>query len=43
VLGAGLAVLPAVAQDAAKKKEAPKPAVSPTQAVLEQWNDIGGS
>jgi uncharacterized damage-inducible protein DinB len=41
VLGAGLAVLPAVAQDAAKKKEPPKAAVSPTQAVLEQWNDIG--
>jgi uncharacterized damage-inducible protein DinB len=41
VLGAGLAVLPAMAQDAAKKKEPPKAAVSPTQAVLEQWNDIG--
>lgn len=36
-----MAVLPAVAQDAAKKKEPPKAAVSPTQAVLEQWNDIG--
>jgi uncharacterized damage-inducible protein DinB len=41
VLGAGLAVLPAVAQDAAKKKEAPKAVASPTQAVLAQWNDIG--
>jgi uncharacterized damage-inducible protein DinB len=41
VLGAGLAVLPAMAQEAAKKKEPPKAAVSPTQAVLEQWNDIG--
>ncbi len=41
VLGVGLAVLPAVAQDAAKKKEPPKAPVSPTQAVLEQWNDIG--
>src|SRR5260370_33304938 len=41
VLGAGLAVLPAVAQDAAKKQEAPKAAASPTQAVLAQWNDIG--
>src|SRR5260370_25269513 len=42
VLGAGLAVLPAVAQDAAKKKDPPKAAVSPTQAVLGQWNDIWG-
>jgi len=40
VLAAGLAVLPALAQDAAKK-EPPKPAPSPSQAVLEQWNDIG--
>jgi uncharacterized damage-inducible protein DinB len=38
VLAAGLAVLPAGSQE---KKEAPKPAVSPSQAVLEQWNDIG--
>jgi uncharacterized damage-inducible protein DinB len=37
----GLAVMPAFAQDAAKKKEPPKPALSPTQVVLEQWNDIG--
>ncbi len=29
------------AQEAAKKTEAPKPAPSPSQAVLEQWNDIG--
>ncbi len=36
----GLAVLPALAQDAAKK-EPPKPAPSPSQAVLEQWNEIG--
>src|SRR5436309_13083141 len=41
VLGAGLVVVPAVAQDAAKKKEAPKAALRPTQAVLAQWNDIG--
>src|SRR5260370_4226638 len=40
VLGAGLAVLPAVAQDAAKKQDPPKAALSPTQAVLGQWNDI---
>src|SRR5229473_2123977 len=40
-LAMGLAVLPVMAQDTAKKKEPPKAAVSPTQAVLEQWNDIG--
>jgi uncharacterized damage-inducible protein DinB len=39
-LAMGLAVLPVMAQDAAKK-EPPKPAPSPSQAVLEQWNDIG--
>ena len=36
----GLAVLPVLAQEAAKK-EPPKPAPSPSQAVLEQWNVIG--
>jgi uncharacterized damage-inducible protein DinB len=36
----GLAVLPVLAQEAAKK-EPPKPAPSPSQAVLEQWNEIG--
>jgi len=36
----GLAVLPVLAQDAAKK-EAPKPALGPSGAVLEQWNEIG--
>ena len=41
VLAAGLAVMPVLAQDAMKKTEPPKPAVSPSQAVLEQWNDIG--
>jgi uncharacterized damage-inducible protein DinB len=40
-LAAGLAVMPALAQDAAKKNEPPKPAVGLSQAVLEQWNDIG--
>jgi uncharacterized damage-inducible protein DinB len=40
VLAAGLAALPVLAQEAAKK-EPPKPAPSPSQAVLEQWNDIG--
>lgn len=39
-LATGLAVLPLLAQDAAKK-EPPKPAPSPSQAVLEQWKDIG--
>jgi len=38
VLAAGLAVLPMGSQE--KKKEAPKPAVSPSQAVLEQWNEL---
>lgn len=41
VLGIGLAAVPLLAQEAAKKKEPPKPAPSPSQAVLEQWNDIG--
>jgi hypothetical protein len=36
---AGFCVLPARGQDAAKKKLGPAP--SPSQAVLEQWNDIG--
>jgi uncharacterized damage-inducible protein DinB len=40
-LAMGLAVMSVLAQDAVKKKEPPKAAVSPTQAVLEQWNDIG--
>src|SRR5712692_439700 len=39
-LATGLAVLSVLAQEAAKK-EPPKPAPSPSQAVLEQWNDIG--
>jgi uncharacterized damage-inducible protein DinB len=39
-LAAGLAVMPVLGQEAAKK-EPPKPAPSPSQAVLEQWNDIG--
>jgi hypothetical protein len=40
VLAAGLAAGAARAQDAAKKEPA-KPAPSPSQAVLENWNDIG--
>jgi uncharacterized damage-inducible protein DinB len=39
-LAVGIAVLPAGAQEAAKK-EPPKPAPGPAQAVLEQWNEIG--
>ena len=39
-LATGFAVMPVLAQDAAKK-EPPKPAPSPSQAVLEQWNEIG--
>ena len=40
VVAVGLAAMPALAQEA-KKKEPPKPAPSPSQAVLEQWNDVG--
>src|SRR5260370_30624663 len=40
VIAAGVAVMPVLGQEAAKK-EPPKPAPSPSQAVLEQWNDIG--
>lgn len=40
VLAAGMVVLPVAAQDAAKK-EPPKPAAGPSQAVLEMWNDVG--
>src|SRR5260370_34022584 len=39
-LAGGLAVLPVLGQETAKK-EPPKPAPSPSQAVLEQWNEIG--
>ncbi|HEV1995197.1 MAG TPA: DinB family protein [Candidatus Acidoferrum sp.] len=39
-LAMGLAVLPVLAQETTKK-EPPKPALSPSQAIQEQWNDIG--
>jgi hypothetical protein len=39
-LAMGLAALPVLAQDAAKK-EPPKPPLSPSGEVLEQWNEIG--
>lgn len=40
-LMAFLATVPAFAQTDAKKKEPPKPALGPSAAVLDQWNDIG--
>jgi uncharacterized damage-inducible protein DinB len=39
LLAATCAALPVLAQEA--KKAPPKPAPSPSEAVLEQWNDIG--
>lgn len=39
-LASFLAVMPAMAQTDAKK-EPPKPALGPSGAVLDQWNDIG--
>lgn len=41
ILAAGLLALPAHSQETAKKDAAPKAAASPSQAVLEAWNDIG--
>jgi uncharacterized damage-inducible protein DinB len=38
---AAAAASPLHAQDASKKDTTVKPAASPSQAVLEQWNDIG--
>lgn len=40
VVAGVLAAMPALAQDAAKKAP-PKPAPSPSTAVLESWNEIG--
>jgi hypothetical protein len=39
LFAACLAAIPALTQEA--KKAPPKPAPSPSEAVLEQWNDIG--
>src|ERR1043166_5744775 len=39
-LVAVLSAIPVVAQSSAKK-EPPKPALGPSAAVLDQWNDIG--
>ena len=41
ILAAATLALPASAQDAMKKDAAVKPAASPSQAVLEAWNDVG--
>lgn len=38
---AGLLTLPALAQELAKKEEAPKPAPSASEAVLARWNNAG--
>jgi len=40
-LAAFLTVAPVYAQSDAKPKEPPKPALGPSGAVLDQWNDIG--
>jgi uncharacterized damage-inducible protein DinB len=41
IVAAGILVTPAHAQDMPKPGAAPKPAPSASEAVLEQWNDIG--
>jgi uncharacterized damage-inducible protein DinB len=41
ILTAALLVMPAYTQEMAKKDAEPKPALSPSQAVLDSWNDIG--
>jgi uncharacterized damage-inducible protein DinB len=41
MLGVGILATPAYTQEMPKKGSAPKPAPTPSQAVLEQWNDIG--
>jgi len=41
LLAIAMAAIPTLAQDAAKKETPVKPASSPSQAVLEGWNDIG--
>ena len=41
ILAAATLALPASAQDAVKKDTAVKPASSPSQALLETWNDVG--
>jgi uncharacterized damage-inducible protein DinB len=41
MLAATMFALPATAQDAMKKDAAVKPAVSPSQAVFDSWNEVG--
>jgi uncharacterized damage-inducible protein DinB len=41
ILTIGILAMAAPAQEMAKKDAAPKPALSPSQVVLESWNDIG--
>src|SRR5215467_1530449 len=41
VVAAYVVVAPARAQDSAKKAAAPKAAMSPSEALLKQWNEIG--
>jgi len=41
ILSVDVLALPAPTQEMAKKNAPPKPALSPSQAVLDAWNDIG--
>jgi len=41
ILIAGALTLPAHAQEMTKKDAPPKPALSPSQVVLDSWNDVG--
>ena len=41
ILTIGVLASPAFTQEMGKKDAPPKPALSPSQAVLESWNDIG--
>jgi uncharacterized damage-inducible protein DinB len=41
IFAAGILVTPAHSQDTQKPGAAPKPVPSATEAILEQWNDIG--
>ncbi len=41
LIAAGTLLLPACAQEAAKKAESPRPAAGPSGALLKQWNEIG--
>jgi len=41
ILALGIFAALASAQDAMKKQEPPKPAVGPSQVLLENWNDVG--